>query len=415
MTDQDRLGHQATALIDFARRSAHPMGFGWLSESGSFDLGRPVELWITCRMTHIFALESLRVPRLFEPTEAATGTVRRDFTTGDAEHGVRALLGPFHDDQCGGWFSSVTHSGPRDDAKTAYGHAFVVLAGASAAGAKIRGGRRLLAEALEVFDRHFWREDDDLVVDHWDRAWSDLEPYRGANANMHAVEALLAAYDVTGDRRRLDQACRITERMVHEFAAADDYGLCEHYDGAWGPMRDYHRDEPDHPFRPYGVTIGHLFEWARLALDVRTALGAEAPAWLLADAVGLFDRAVRHGWSVDRAPGFVYTTDFGGRAVVRQRLHWVVAEAIAAAWSLWAATGRPEYRRWYDDWWAYAERYLVDGSSWRHELDPANRPAATVWSGRPDTYHAYQATILPLVPAAASFVGALTAADAASH
>ncbi|WP_344931743.1 AGE family epimerase/isomerase [Saccharopolyspora gregorii] len=33
--------------------------------------------------------------------------------------------------------------------------------------------------------------------------------------------------------------------------------------------------------------------------------------------------------------------------------------------------------------------------SWRHELDEHNRPAATVWEGKPDLYHAYQATLLP--------------------
>jgi hypothetical protein len=60
-------------------------------------------------------------------------------------------------------------------------------------------------------------------------------------------------------------------------------------------------DEPGHPFRPYGVTIGHLFEWARLALHARTLLGAEAPSWLLEDAQSLLAAAASRGWAVDGA------------------------------------------------------------------------------------------------------------------
>ena len=54
-----------------------------------------------------------------------------------------------------------------------------------------------------------------------------------------------------------------------------------------------------------------------------------------ADAVdAAFDRAVADGWDVDGAPGFVYTTDWSGRPVVSQRMHWVAAEAISAAAAL---------------------------------------------------------------------------------
>ena len=88
------------------------------------------------------------------------------------------------------------------------------------------------------------------------------------------------------------------------------------------------------PFEPYGVTVGHGLEWSRLVLQVRAARGDGAPDWMLPAAEGLFDRAVADGWDADGAEGFVYTTDWDGSPVVRDRMHWVVAEAICAAAAL---------------------------------------------------------------------------------
>jgi mannose/cellobiose epimerase-like protein (N-acyl-D-glucosamine 2-epimerase family) len=389
-----RLSAHAEGLVDFARASRHPGGgFAWLDEAGEPGLTRPVETWICCRMTHVFALAVLRGDATAAPL---------------LDHGVTALRGRLRDHEHAGWYSSVDERGPVDTDKAGYTHAFVVLAAASAAAAGHRDGTSLLDDALRTFDRYFWDEAAGLVVDLWDRAWHELEDYRGVNANMHTVEAFLAAADVTGDRIWRDRAERITRRVVHGFAAANDYRLPEHFDAGWQPLFDYHRDEPAHPFRPYGVTTGHLLEWARLAVHVRTACGPAAPDWLLPDAEQLFARAVADGWAVDGNEGFVYTTDFSGRPVVRDRLHWVVAEAIASAWTLYDATADRRYLAWYHRWWQHARDNFVDErhGSWRHELDAGNRPASTVWVGKPDVYHAYQAAILPTLGTITSFAQA---------
>ena len=47
------------------------------------------------------------------------------------------------------------------------------------------------------------------------------------------------------------------------------------------------------------------------------------------------------------------------------------------------------------------------GGSWFHQLDRSNRPAASVWSGKPDLYHVVQATLLPRLPAAPGLAVAL--------
>ncbi|MEP6800009.1 MAG: AGE family epimerase/isomerase [Lapillicoccus sp.] len=404
LTAEERswLEGQAAGLVDFTRGSVHPDGgFAWLDDDGVPQLERPVELWVTCRMTHVLALAALR----------------GDSGAGDlVGHGVAALRGRLHDDEHGGWYASVEtapdgSSRPVDDTKQSYAHSFVILAAASAVAAGHPDARPLLDDALAVFGDRFWIEGDGLVADVWDRPFSTLDPYRGVNANMHSVEALLAAHDVTGDRVLLERATSIVSRVVHGFAAGNDYRLPEHYDQQWHQLLDYNRDRPADKFRPYGVTIGHLLEWARLALHLRTALGADAPEWLLTDAVALFDRAVADGWDVDGAPGLVYTTDFDATPIVRDRLHWVVAEGLATAWTLALVTGEAGYRTWFDEWRQHINDLFVDRErgSWHHELDSSNHPSSHVWDGKPDTYHAYQAVLLPSLDETTSFVAGVLA------
>ena len=227
---------------------------------------------------------------------------------------------------------------------------------------------------------------------------------------MHTVEAYLAAGDVTGDAGWHQCAARIAAHVV-DWAAANDWRVPEHFTPAWEPLLEHHRDQPAHPFRPYGATVGHGLEWARLLLAVECSSGARAAARtgpnLREAAVALYDRAVADGWAADGAEGFVYTTDWAGHPVVRQRMHWVLCEAVGAAEALHKVSGARKYADDVARWWAYADAHLVDtdGGSWHHELDPENRPAASVWPGKPDVYHAYQAMLvqdLPLVPSFAS-------------
>ncbi len=322
------------------------------------------------------------------------------------------LLGALRDDAHGGWFTGVDEAGvEREPPKSAYTHAFVLLAGATAASAGVSGGRELLDRAAAVVLERFWDDEAGLAHEDWDRAWEVPEPYRGANSNMHLVEAFLAVFDATGERVWLERALRMARFFVHEVAAARDWRLPEHFDADWRVLADYNTDDRAHPFRPYGVTVGHVLEWARLLVHLEAAL-PEAPAWLLADAEAMFAAAVERGWSVDGSAGFVYTLDYDDTPVVRARMHWVVAEAVSAAAVLGRRTGDDRYERWYRTWWDHAAAYFVDAvrGSWHHELDPAlTPPAGGTWSGKPDVYHAYQATRLPLLPVAPSLAGALAA------
>jgi mannose/cellobiose epimerase-like protein (N-acyl-D-glucosamine 2-epimerase family) len=381
-------------LLDFGRASRHPDGFAWLDEEGHPAADQPVELWVTCRMTHVYALGHL---------------MGRPECTPLVDHGIASLGGSLHDDVHGGWYAKVGAAGPTTTDKTAYEHAFVVLAGASAAASGRSGGLELLHEALGVFLEHFWDDEHGMVVEQWDESFSVLDGYRGANANMHSVEALLAAADALGDPSLRQRAARILTRVVHDLAADNGWRIPEHFDDTWTPTPDYNIDDPAHPFRPYGATIGHALEWSRLALHLRAGLGAAAPGWLLDDARALFRVAVDEGWAVDGADGFVYTVDWEGAPVVRERMHWVAAEGTAAAAALFAATGEPAYADWYETWWQHvADRFRdPERGSWHHELSSTNEPSSHTWRGKPDIYHAFQATLVPRLPLTPMLASAL--------
>ena len=90
-------------------------------------------------------------------------------------------------------------------------------------------------------------------------------------------------------------------------------------------------------------------------------------------------------------------------------MHWVVAEATATAAALHEATGDPSYARWYATWWDHVATYFLDPDhgSWKHELDRDNRLSGVTWNGKPDVYHAFQATLVPRLPLAPYLPAAL--------
>ena len=396
---------QRAGLLRFAAGSRHPAGFGHLDDEGGLDPAGGAELYITCRMTHVFAMGLLggETPAPGGPDAAAL--------RGLVEHGVDALLeGPLHDRENGGWFARVNPDGSVAPLKEASGPGAVGGAARCAAGAGMDRPGELLAGGGAVQSDRFWDEAAGLVVEEWDPAWTELSPYRGLNSNMHTVECYLAAGDVTGDRLWYQRAGRMAARVVG-WASGNGWRIPEHFTADWEPQLEYNRDQPAHPFRPYGATVGHGLEWARLLVQTDASLGDEAPAGLRAAGIALADRAIADGWHADGADGFVYTTDWEGRPIVRARMHWVLCEAVATSAVLGQVTGDPRHASDLQRWWDYADRYLVDRErgSWYNELGPENQPQSLTWSGKPDAYHTYQALWIQDLPTVPSFASALRA------
>jgi sulfoquinovose isomerase len=396
-------------LLGFAEGAWAPScGFGYLDDDGRLRPEQPIEAWISTRMTYCFALGSL---------------VGREGDAERVDHGLVALLpgGCLRDDVHGGWFASVhTAPGPdqtpsrADDTKAAYAHAFVVLAASAAVVARRPDADGLLSDALAIVEQHFWDDAAGMMRESFSADWATEEPYRGANANMHSVEAFLAAADALGQRGGVwrARAARIVERIVHGIARESDWRLPEHYSPDYVVDVAYNTADRAHPFRPYGVTPGHLFEWARLCLHLRAAdaaAGSPTRNWLLPDAQALYHTAIEIGWAPDGHEGFVYTTDFDGTPITRARMHWVLTEAIAAASALHQVTGETTYAEDYQRWWRFATEHFIDleRGSWRAELAADLRPAAGTWHGKPDVYHALQATLVPRLAFGPMFAVAL--------
>lgn len=378
-----------SALLRFAAGSKVERGFAWLDADGVPVPERGLQMWINARMTYVFSLATL----LGHPEHR-----------GLAEHGVSTLSTTFADAEHGGWFREVSIDGVvTDDAKTCYEHSFVVLAACAASAAGVTGAEALLTDALGVHATRFHDETAGLCRESFARDWSAEEPYRGANSNMHTVEAYLFAADATGDPVWRDRALGIVERLAHQVARAHDWRIVEHFSPQWVPELEHHADRVDDPFRPYGATPGHGFEWARLAVQLEAAL-PDPPSWLPEVAERLFERAVAD--TADGVAGFAYTTDWAGVPVVRERFHWVVCEAILAAEVLATRTGGSGYRKLAERWWGEAREHFVDAGpgpgtgSWVHELGPALEPSSRTWAGRPDAFHAFNVLVLPGLPLA---------------
>jgi mannose/cellobiose epimerase-like protein (N-acyl-D-glucosamine 2-epimerase family) len=252
-------------------------------------------------------------------------------------------------------------------------------------------------------EERFWEPDAHLYADEATPDWH-VSAYRGQNANMHAVEAHMAAWDATRDAKHLARARAIAHAMCVRQAArveaATGHALVyEHYDAAWNVDLEFNRDKPGDRFLPYGFQPGHLLEWAKLLMQLherRDAGGGEAEAesgWRPAVAARFFRAALR-GWDESHG-GLVYSmlptkelpfcnVRRGGSARARrlrsgpltlsppsfspsqaEKYKWPTAEGIAAA-ALLARHSEGEERRffleWYTKMWAYCWRSFVDHS-----------------------------------------------------
>lgn len=372
-------------LLEFGRNFPDPDGASYyLGDDGTPWKDQPRHTWITCRMAHVYSLGKL----LHHPGSEEL-----------VDEALKGLKGKLHDDKNGGWYPGVAPDGEPLPDKQCYAHAFVILAASSALKIGRPGAEELLKEALEVYDRYFWNEEAGLSCDTWNTEFTVCDSYRGLNGNMHTVEAFLAAADVLNDEKYRIRSGRIIRHVIG-WAKENEWRIPEHFGVDWEPKLDWNQDCPDDQFKPFGATPGHGLEWARLITQWAKSTypddEKEAAPYIEA-AEQLFARAVADGWNADGAPGIVYTTDWEGKPVVHDRMHWTLAEAINTAAVLYRVTGKAKYQDCFADFMKYLDEFVLDheNGSWYHQMDQENHVIGTVWPGKSDLYHAMQATLIP--------------------
>lgn len=391
------LMRQANNLFDFFEAAS-------INRKGGFyeldDAGKPLggenstrQIHVTCRMVHCAAIGSL---------------IGRPGSGEILDHGMRYIWEQHRDAQNGGYVWGVNDDGVTDGSKQAYGHAFVLLAASSAKLVGHKLADQMIADVTRVINAKFWDDATGSVRDEYNQDWSTLLPYRGQNANMHMTEALMAAFEATGDRHYLDKAERIADLIIQRNAIPLGHRVAEHFDEKWVLDKDYQGNEM---FRPSGTTPGHWLEWSRLLFQL-WSLGDKRMSWMTDASRQLFVQAIELGWDKVNG-GFFYTLDWDNQPIMREKLWWPVSEAIGAAAWLSAHDRNDYFQSWYRTLWDYAENHVIDHArgGWLSELTEDLTPTSRLFVGKPDIYHALQACLIPLYPATGSLTAAIIEAD----
>ncbi|TMV91832.1 AGE family epimerase/isomerase [Thioclava sp. BHET1] len=383
-TDAHRayLTQDAKRQFDFFARGLDSRGgFAPQSMNGAPIKDAPRELHATTRMVHSFALGQL--------------AGRGDGAT-MVDHGMAALRDCHRDARHGGYAWSFDADGRvQDGQKLAYGHAFVLLAGASAKMAGHPEADALIADVMEVIDRHFWDSGLGRMREEYAQDWHPISQYRGMNANMHSIEAFLTAFEATGEREFLDRALSIVDFFVAKIGASHGWRLPEHFTEDWKVDPTY---EGNPMFRPAGTTPGHSLELSRLLLQAWD-LSGRSRSDLLLWSEALYTRALSDAWDADLG-GFIYTVAADGTPLRRSRYWWPLTEAIGAAAARLKCDPQEITEAQYLQFWQTADALFIDRmqGGWIPEVGPDNLPDDRQFTGKPDIYHSIQAALFPLVP-----------------
>jgi len=360
------IGHVQHTLAFYDGRSLDPHGgfFHFFKDDGTVYDRRTRHLVSSTR----FVFNNATAWRRFGRPEHLAAT----------RHGLTFLQRAHAHPQGGYLWELDWHEGRaqvRDDTHYCYGLAFVLLAHAHAAMAGVDEARAGIESTWQLLEGHFWEPRHQLYANEATADWT-VSPYRGQNANMHACEAMMAAFEATGDAKYLDRAATLAQAIAVRQADTTGGRVWEHFHEDWSVDADHNRGNRADIFKPWGFQTGHLTEWTKLLLQLEGLLAGRGVAtdWMLPRAQSLFEAAMRHGWDAEFG-GLVYGFDPEGALYDGDKYFWVQAESFAAAALLAVRTGESRYWDWYDRIWDYAWRHMVDHQhgAWFRILSRDNR------------------------------------------
>ena len=324
------------------------------------------------------------------------------------DHGMNSIWNRHRDTAKGGYFWSINDAGPADTTKQGYGHAFVLLAASSASLVSHPLAKDMLDDVTAVLEHRFWEEAHGAIAEEFQADWSPIGPYRGQNSNMHLTEALMAAYEATGEREYLRKAEKIAELIIRCHAQACGYRLPEHFTENWELDEAYSGHEM---FRPSGTTPGHSLEWARLLLQLWSLTGKDRD-WMAEAARALFFQAMTLGWDREHG-GFYYTLDWENRPSRLAKLWWPLCEGAGAAAFLNEHFPSEFHEQSYRRIWNRIAGSFIDHEhgGWHEQLSADMKPEYTLFTGKGDIYHALQACLIPLYPAEGSLTKVIIEAN----
>ncbi len=375
-------------LLTFARQSwRQEGGFYWLDDTGGPDRDKVLELWINARMTYVFSLAHLagdddalragdprrtgavdRVPRRRQRRLVRPGRLRRRRPRPDQgllRPRVRAARGLERQGRRGRRRRRAADRGGPGARPAVLG---------SRRGPLRRGAQRGLVARRRLSRRQ---------QQHALRRGLPVRRRRHRRRHLATPRAR--------DLRAHHRHPRPRARLAHPRA------LRPRLDAA----PDLQRGPARRPVPAVRRDTGARLRVVPPAAPARRRDGGSPRPWLGEAAEALFAQAVDDAVSDDE-PGLPYTTDWHGEAIVEERFHWVMAEAVLAAEALHTWTAKRIYAGLAERWWTEIDEHYIDHDTgaWHHELSPAMQLTSRTWRGKPDAYHAFNALTLPDLPLA---------------
>ncbi|MBT1064696.1 AGE family epimerase/isomerase [Bowmanella sp. Y26] len=286
---------------------------------------------------------------------SAAGVLNRPDYLDIARHGLNYLEQVHWQAKSQTYAWTLSDHQPLDMTQQAYGYAFVLLAYAAVRKAGIINSNDKLLQTYDLLEQRFFQPEYGLYADEIS-VEGTLSDYRGQNANMHICEAMIAAFEATGEHKFFERACLIAENIAFRQAGLTAGLVWEHFTPEFAIDWDYNKDDPKNLYRPWGFQPGHQTEWAKLLLQLYRHRAE--PKWL-EKAAFLFDQAFDKAWDAEHG-GLVYGFDPQGQWCDDDKYFWVQAESFAAAAMLFKLTGDDKYAQQYNMLWHYSDQHMVD-------------------------------------------------------